>query len=191
MACALTGVRQSRTPKEFASQTPLTTHFGYWFRPPRARKLHWRVDSRSLYAQLVKLNHCRKLAHTITRMLCGQYWQLNIIPKAHSSSPTIQTAFIERVNLSIRQGVAALTPRTWSLAQSPQHRLLHVEWWRCYYHFARPHQSLQLKLPGLKHCYRSRHYPSLLFGAPGTELGALGLPTLDDFGQEGIGAGSV
>ena len=62
---------------------------------------------------------------------------------------TIQTAFIERVNLTIRRGVAPLMRKTWSLAQSPDHLRLHTQWWRAYYHFVRPHDSLQLPIPGL------------------------------------------
>ena len=40
--------------------------------------------------------------------------------------------------------------KTWSLAQSPEHLLLHVEWWRAYYHFIRPHESLAISVPGLR-----------------------------------------
>ena len=42
-----------------------------------------------------------------------------------------------------------LMRKTWSLAQSPEHLLLHCEWWRTYYHFVRAHDSLQQPLPGL------------------------------------------
>jgi hypothetical protein len=71
-------------------------------------------------------------------------------------SPTIQTAYIERVNLTIRQGIAALTRKTWSRAKSQQSLLLHVHWWRSYYHLARPHESLRVRIPGLKRRYRQR-----------------------------------
>ena len=67
----------------------------------------------------------------------------------HGFSPTIQTAFIERINLTLRRGVASLMRKTWSLAQSPEHLFLHTQWWRAYYHFVRPHDSLQLPVPGL------------------------------------------
>ena len=56
-------------------------------------------------------------------------------------------SFIERVNLTIRRGVAPLMRKTWALAQSPDHLRLHMEWWRAYYHFVRPHDSLQLRYP--------------------------------------------
>jgi len=73
----------------------------------------------------------------------------------HDFAALIQTAFIERVNLTIRRGVAPLMRKTWSLAQNPDHLLLHVEWWRSYYHFIRPHESLSVLIPGLRK-YRQR-----------------------------------
>jgi len=61
-------------------------------------------------------------------------------------SGKLNTAFVERVNLTLRQSVAALIRRTWSTVQEAPHLLLHLEWWRAYYHFVRPHQSLRVEL---------------------------------------------
>src|SRR5947199_5737526 len=61
-------------------------------------------------------------------------------------SGCLNTAFIERVNLTIRHGVAALARRTWATAQQSSHLLAHLEWWRTYYHFVRPHESLRIAL---------------------------------------------
>ncbi len=58
----------------------------------------------------------------------------------------LNTAFIERVNLTVRHGVAALARRTWATAKLAPHLLAHLEWWRAYYHFVRPHAALQLAL---------------------------------------------
>jgi hypothetical protein len=44
--------------------------------------------------------------------------------------------------LTLRQMVAPLTRKTWSLPQSPEHLVRHVEWARAYYHFSRVHSSL-------------------------------------------------
>jgi len=76
-------------------------------------------------------------------MVWGSRRQLTEVLWAHGLTYRIQTAFIERVNLTFRQSVAPLTRRTWSLPQSEQHLLLHVEWFRFYDHFVRPHQSLR------------------------------------------------
>ena len=52
----------------------------------------------------------------------------------------------ERVNLTIRQCVSKLTRRTWGPAKDTPELLAHLEWWRSYYHFVRPHESLAVEL---------------------------------------------
>ena len=61
-------------------------------------------------------------------------------------SGRLNTAFIERVNLTVRHGIAALARRTWATAKPAPHLLAHLEWWRAYYHFVRPHRSLRVAL---------------------------------------------
>jgi transposase InsO family protein len=61
-------------------------------------------------------------------------------------SGRLNTAFIERANLTVRHGVAALARRTWATAQQAPQLLVHLEWWRAYYHFVRPHNSLRVAL---------------------------------------------
>jgi IS1 family transposase len=134
----------------------ITAHFGSWFRPPRACTDHWQVEDQLLYGQLVKRKRSRKLAYAITRMLWGRRKALIQKLKSVGLSGLIQTAFIERVNLTIRQSVAPLMRKTWSLAQSEHALLMHVQWWRLYYHFVREHSSLRTPVPGLKGRYRAR-----------------------------------
>jgi IS1 family transposase len=128
----------------------ITAHFGHWFRPERARTDHWQVSDDLLYGQLVKQRKSRKSGFAIMRMLWGKRKDLNAVLMLHGFAQLIQTAFIERVNLTIRRGVAPLMRKTWSLAQNPEHLLLHIEWWRSYYHFIRPHESLSILIPGLR-----------------------------------------
>ena len=131
----------------------ITAHFGEWMAGT------WVVSNLLVYGQLVKRRHKRKgdgTPYTITRMKWGRRWQLFQALKELGFRETIQTAFIERFNLTIRQGIAPLHRRTWSLAKSQRGLLIHVHWWRSYYHFSRPHQSLRVKVPGLKRRYRER-----------------------------------
>ena len=83
------------------------------------------------------------------RMLWGTRADLTTAQAAHGFSPRIQTSFIERVNLTLRQSIAPLTRKTWSLPRSETHLLLPIEWGRAYYHFCRPHQSLQRRTPAM------------------------------------------
>jgi transposase InsO family protein len=61
-------------------------------------------------------------------------------------SGRLNTAFIERMNLTLRYGIAALARRTWATSQQAPQLLAHLEWWRGYYHFVRPHESLRVAL---------------------------------------------
>ena len=61
-------------------------------------------------------------------------------------SGRLNTAFIERVNLIVRHGIAALARRTWATAQQSPYLLAYLEWWRAYYHCVRPHASLRVAL---------------------------------------------
>jgi len=128
----------------------ITAHFGHWLRPERARTDHWQVSGDLLYGQLVKQRKRSTSKFATMRMMWGKREDLNQLLEAHGFAALIQTAFIERVNLTIRRGVAPLMRKTWSLAQDPDHLLLHAQWWRSYYHFIRPHEALALPVPGLR-----------------------------------------
>jgi transposase InsO family protein len=88
----------------------------------------------------------RKLVRVTRVMRLGTETALTVALQGLGPTGRLNTAFIERVNLSIRHGVAALARRTWATAQQTPHLLAHLEWWRTYYHFVRPHASLQVVL---------------------------------------------
>ena len=58
-------------------------------------------------------------------------------------SQTLNTSFVERLNLTIRQGSAYLRRRTPCHARCQDQLRGHVELVRCYYNFMRPHRSLK------------------------------------------------
>jgi len=116
---------------------------------PGTRASQWQVDNQLLYGQLVKRRKRHHVVFTTMRMLWGKRADLTARQAAHGLSNCIQSSFIERLNLTLRQSVAPLTRKTWSLAQSQTHLLLHVEWGRLYYHLLRPHQSLQQRTPAM------------------------------------------
>jgi IS1 family transposase len=83
----------------------LTAHFGHWFRPKRARTDHWQPDEKLRHAQLVKRTQRRRLKYTVRRMAWGKRCELFAVLVANGFRRVIQTAFIERVTLTFRQGV--------------------------------------------------------------------------------------
>jgi hypothetical protein len=79
-------------------------------------------------------------------MRLGTQADLTVALEGMGFSGRLNTAFIERLNLTVRHGVAALARRTWATAKPAPQLLAHLEWWRAYYHFVRPHTSLQVAL---------------------------------------------
>jgi hypothetical protein len=129
----------------------LTAHFGSWVETSGRQTQQWQVRAGLLYGQLTKHYRRRRLVRVERRALLGSLDQLAAALRSCGESGTIQTAFVERLNslapparagVTVRQAVTALTRRTWGIAQSPAELLLHLQWWRAYYHFTRPHTSL-------------------------------------------------
>jgi hypothetical protein len=99
-----------------------------------------------IYGQVKKSYQRRKLMRVTHVMRLGTDTALKIALQEMGFTGRLNTAFIERVNLTARHGVAALARRTWATAQQTPHLLAHLEWWRTYYHFVRPHESLRVAL---------------------------------------------
>jgi Integrase core domain len=106
----------------------------------------WQVAAGLIYGQVKKCYRRRKLVRVTPVMRLGTEAALTIALQRLGLSGRLNTAFIERVNLSVRHGVAALARRTWATSQQASQLLAHLEWWRAYYHFVRPHQSLRVAL---------------------------------------------
>jgi IS1 family transposase len=119
----------------------LTAHFGSWVH--RGRRRHWQVDPRLLYGQVQKQYHRQRLVHVRRRAVCGRGGRLRSVLRALGWRGLVQTAFVERLNLTVRQNVAGLTRRTWATAQTAAGLGAQLAWWRGYYHFIRPHLSLR------------------------------------------------
>ena len=108
--------------------------------------LQWQVTTGLIYGQVKKRYRRRKLVQVSQVMRLGTQDALKAALQGLGFSGRLNTAFIERVNLTVRHGVAALARRTWATSQQASQLLAHLEWWRAYYHFVRPHQSLRVAL---------------------------------------------
>jgi hypothetical protein len=102
--------------------------------------------SNFVYAQVIKHQRKRKTVEVERRMLWGDENNYRERLKSAGLSGKINTSFVERINLSIRQCVAKLTRRTWGPAHYTPELIDHHEWWQGYYHFVRYHESLDLAL---------------------------------------------
>ena len=124
----------------------LTAHFGQWATASGRRARQWQVATELIYGQVKKTYRRRKVVRVTHVMRCGTRAALRVALMGLGLSGRLNTAFVERVNLTLRQSVAALLRRTWSTMQETAQLRVHLEWWRAYYHFVRPHASLRVAL---------------------------------------------
>jgi IS1 family transposase len=126
----------------------LTAHFGEWLKGDRRRRTRyqWQGAAGLLYGQVIKRYRRRKLLHVRHVIRLGTEPAFTAALQNLGFSGRVNTAFIERVNLTLRRGVAALARRTWATALQAPHLKAHLFWWQAYYHYVRPHASLRIAL---------------------------------------------
>jgi hypothetical protein len=115
-----------------STSTRLSAHFGQWLvGRRRGRIVHqWHVEPNLIYGQVKKSERLRKLVRVSQVMRLGTQDALTTALQQLGFSGRLNTAFIERVNLTIRHGRAALARRTWATAQQSPQLLASLEWWR-------------------------------------------------------------
>src|SRR6266478_2298548 len=131
--------------------TALLTHDGQWVQPPRrqaqgpAPKPRWMPRPQLLYAQVVKTVRRRRLVHVRHRVVFGTLEAVQQVRAACGWQ--INTAFIERLNLSIRQHVAAVGRRVITLCKHEGGLRQQLALYHVYDNFWLPHASLRPLLP--------------------------------------------
>jgi IS1 family transposase len=123
----------------------LTAHFGEWL-PIQGGQPVWTILADFAYAQVIKQQKRFRLVKVEQRNIWGLPREYAARLKNIGLSGIINTSFVERVNLTIRQFVSKLTRRTWGPAHFSPELNEHLFWWLAYYHFVRQHESLKVKL---------------------------------------------
>jgi IS1 family transposase len=135
--------------KEYLST--LLTHFGYWVQPERrqatgpAPKPRWMPLPQLLYAQVIKTTRRRRLVRVNHRVVFGTFEAVQQVLVACGWQ--ITTAFVERLNLTIRQHVAAVGRRVSTLCKGEDGIGQQLTLYHAYYNFCLPHASLRQPLP--------------------------------------------
>ncbi len=124
----------------------LTAHFGAWVETLGAKKREWQVAATLVYGQLIKSYRRRKLARVERVIRWGSAETLKARLQQAGWSGLVQTAFVERVNLTVRRGLAMFARRSWATTQTLSQLKDGFAWWRGYYHFVKPHAGLRVKL---------------------------------------------
>ena len=96
----------------------------------------------ALYGQVLKTRRNNRIVKVERRELMGASWRFEEVLNNSEDSSTLNTSFIERMNLTIRQGSAYLSRRTLSHARSEEKLEEHLELLRCHYNFVRPAQCV-------------------------------------------------
>ena len=131
--------------------TALLTHFGYWIQPERRQDKGPLPKPRGmplpelLYAQVVKSYRRRRIVGVKHRVVFGT--RLAIEQILATCGWTINTAFIERLNLDLRQRVAAIGRRVNTLCQGEAGLRDQLTLFQVYHNFVLPHASLRQPLP--------------------------------------------
>src|SRR5215831_6290952 len=131
--------------------TALLTHYGQWVQPARQRaqgptpKPRWMPAPGLLYAQVVKTVRRRRLVRVRYRVVFGTLAAIEQGLAAYGWH--INTAFIERVNLTVRQHVAAVGRRVMTLCKGEEGLHQQLALYHVYYNFCLPHASVRQPLP--------------------------------------------
>jgi IS1 family transposase len=131
--------------------TALLTHYGHWVQPLRRQatgplpKPRWRPLPALLDAQIVKTIRRRRLVRVKHRVVFGTLDRITQRLVAHGWQ--INTAFVERRNLSIRQHVAAVGRRVSTLCKGEDGLHQQLALYHMYSNFCLPHTALRQPLP--------------------------------------------
>jgi len=131
--------------------TALLTHYGQWVQPARQRaqgpapKPRWMPLPQLLYAQVIKTVRRRRLVRVSHRVVFGTLEAVQQVLAACGWQ--IQTAFVERLNLTIRQHVAAVGRRVSTLCKGEDGLRQQLVLYHVYYNFCLPHASVRQPLP--------------------------------------------
>jgi IS1 family transposase len=130
--------------------TAFLTHFGQWMQPARRQgkgplpQPRWMPGPQLLYAQVVKSYRRRRIVGIKYRVVFGTIERVKQILAACGWK--INTAFVERLNLDIRQRVAAVGRRVNTLCQGEDGLRHQLMVYHAYYNFCLPHTSLRQPL---------------------------------------------
>ncbi len=128
----------------------LLTHFGHWMHPERRQdkgpipKPRWMPLPALRYAQVVKSYRRRRLVGVKHRVVFGT--RLAIEQVLATCGWTINTSFVERLNLDLRQRVAAIGRRVNTLCQGEAGLRDQLSLFQVYHNFVLPHASLRQPL---------------------------------------------
>jgi IS1 family transposase/transposase-like protein len=110
---------------------------------PYERAIRQTFGSGHLYGQVLKTRQNDRIIKVERRQVIGSPMEFEKALEESEDSSSLNTSFIERLNLTIRQACSYLTRRTTCHARSQDHLIGQLEMVRCHYNFLRPHKALR------------------------------------------------
>ena len=95
--------------------------------------------------QVIKARRKNRVVAIDRKLLIGSKELLEDTLYKSEDSDTLNTPFVKRHNLTIRQGSSYLHRKTAAHARWPHRLKEHLELLRCHYNFIRPHMALQFE----------------------------------------------
>jgi len=96
-----------------------------------------------LYGQVIKTRRNDRVIRVERRVRTGAAWKWEQAWRNSEDSQKLNTSYVERLNLTIRQGSAYLFRRTICFARRQKRLDDHLQLLRCHYNFVRPHRALK------------------------------------------------
>jgi IS1 family transposase len=127
-------------------------HRGEWDRIPLITTdgyRHYRIvlgrllDRGCIHGRVVKACRKNRVSKVERDLSIGSEWQLEEALRRSEDSDKLNTSFVERLNLTIRQGSAYLRRRSPAHARQGECLAGQLGLLRCYYNFVRPHMALK------------------------------------------------
>ena len=121
---------------------PLITTDGFKFYAPASRLV---FGPACVLGQVIKKLKRNRIIRVATKLVIGSQWRLEEALTDSEDSTKLNTAFIERLNLTIRQGSAYLNRRSPCHAKKKRTLEEGLELLRCHYNFCRQHSALRFR----------------------------------------------
>jgi hypothetical protein len=128
----------------------IVAHFGHWVQPPRrqargpAPKPRWMPRPELLYAQVIKTMRRRRIVEVKRQVVVGTQAAVDQVLAAWGW--LINTSFVERLNLSLRQRVVGIRRRSASPCKSGDGLSHQLVLFQVYHNFVLSHASLRQAL---------------------------------------------
>ena len=103
-------------------------------------------NSTTLYGRVVKVRKNGRMLGVSTEAVWGEMEQIEKTLRKYKQR-VINTSFVERVNLTIRQEMSKLHRKQLTFAKTLQGLRLHISFYAAYYNFCRFHMSLKEEIP--------------------------------------------